>query len=59
MTPINPFRMANVGSALARVLERGGYAVRAVDSEPGKVKETGEWAGEDMQLAHPPLIQSA
>ena len=34
----------NVGSALARGLERGGYPVRAVDSEPGKVKETGEWA---------------
>ena len=34
----------NVGSALARGLERSGYAVRAVDSEPGKVKETGEWA---------------
>ena len=34
----------NVGSALARGLERGGYAVRAVGGEPGKVKETGEWA---------------
>jgi hypothetical protein len=34
----------NVGSALARGLERGGYAVRAVDSEPGKVKAAGEWA---------------
>ena len=34
----------NVGSALARGLERGGYAVRAVGSEPGKVRETGEWA---------------
>ena len=34
----------NVGSALARGLERGGYAVRAADSEPGRVKETGEWA---------------
>ena len=34
----------NVGSALARGLERAGYAVRAVGSEPGKVKETGEWS---------------
>ena len=34
----------NVGSALARGLERGGYAVRAVGSGPGKVRETGEWA---------------
>ncbi len=34
----------NVGSALARGLERAGYAVRAVGSEPFKVKETGEWA---------------
>jgi predicted dinucleotide-binding enzyme len=34
----------NVGSALARGLERGGYVVRAVDSEPDRVKETGEWA---------------
>jgi predicted dinucleotide-binding enzyme len=34
----------NVGSALARGLERGGFAVRAVGGEPGKVKETGERA---------------
>ncbi len=34
----------NVGSALARGLERAGYAVRAVGGERGKVKETGEWA---------------
>ncbi len=33
-----------MGSALARGLERGGYVVRAVDSEPDRVKETGEWA---------------
>ena len=34
----------NVGSALARGLERAGYAVRAVGNEPGKVKETGAWS---------------
>ena len=34
----------NVGSALARGLERGGYEVRAVGAEPGKVRETGDWA---------------
>jgi predicted dinucleotide-binding enzyme len=34
----------NVGSALARGLERGGYAVRAVGNEPAKIKETGQWA---------------
>lgn len=34
----------NVGSALARGLERAGYDVRAVGSEPAKVKETGEWS---------------
>ena len=34
----------NVGSALARGLERAGYGVRAVGNEPAKVKETGEWA---------------
>jgi predicted dinucleotide-binding enzyme len=34
----------NVGSALARGLERAGYGVRAVGNEPAKIKETGEWA---------------
>ena len=42
----------NVGSALARGLERVGYAVRAVGNEPAKVKETGEWA-EAVILAVP------
>jgi predicted dinucleotide-binding enzyme len=34
----------NVGSALSRGLERAGYQVRAVGKNPGKVKETGDWA---------------
>jgi 8-hydroxy-5-deazaflavin:NADPH oxidoreductase len=34
----------NVGSALARGLERAGYSVRAVGSDPAKVRETGEWS---------------
>ena len=34
----------SVGSALAQGLERAGYAVRAVGSDPAKVKETGEWS---------------
>ena len=45
MTPrIGIIGNGNVGSALARGLERGGYAVRVADSEPSRVKEAGEWA---------------
>lgn len=34
----------NVGSALARGLERAGYEVRTVGKDPQRVKETGTWS---------------
>lgn len=34
----------NVGSALARGLERGGYDVRTVGADPAGVRDTGAWA---------------
>jgi predicted dinucleotide-binding enzyme len=34
----------NVGSALARGLERAGYEVRAVGKDPQRVRDTGAWS---------------
>ena len=34
----------NVGSALARGLERAGYEVRRVGKDPNRVRDTGMWA---------------
>jgi predicted dinucleotide-binding enzyme len=42
----------NVGSALARGLERAGHEVRAVGKEPGAIRDTAGW-GEVVILAVP------
>lgn len=44
MTKIGIIGNGNVGSALARGLERGGYEVRAVGADPKGVSDTGAWA---------------